>query len=98
VRTGIEIVDGRNVTIESVTIHPSRGPGLTIVGGSDIRIARSTLVRGGPAGEPALVLKDTVRLTLWQNVFGGYGSSDLIRGVGAGERDALLGRAQSVLF
>ena len=97
VRTGIEVVDGRNVTIESATIHPSRGPGVTIVGGSDIRIARSTLVRGGPAGEPALLLKDTVRLTLWQNVFGGYGP-DLIRGVGAGERDALLGRAHSVLF
>jgi hypothetical protein len=95
-RAGIEIADAREATIESITIHGTHGPALTITGGSDIRVTRSTLVRGRP-GEPALLVKDTVRLTLWHNVFGGFGA-DLIRGVTAAERDALLAGAQSVVF
>jgi hypothetical protein len=98
VRAAIEMTDARNATVESSTIRASRGPALSIVRGNDIRLSHSTLVRGGPAGEPALLLKDTAGLTLWRNVFGGYGAADLIRGVTAAERDALLGRAQSVLF
>jgi hypothetical protein len=96
-RTAVEISDGRGASLESLTIHVSRGPALTLVGASDVRLARSTLVRGGPGGEPALSLKDTTGLTLWRNVFVGYGN-ELVRGISAAERDALFGSAQSVLF
>ena len=89
--------DAHAVSLESMTLHVSRGPALTIVGGSDIRVARSTFVRGGAAGEPALSIRNTAGLSLWRNVFGNYGN-ELIRGVTAAERDALLGAAQSVVF
>jgi hypothetical protein len=96
-RAAVELTDARNATLESSTLHASRGTGVRIAGGSDIRLARNTLVREKGTREPALSLQDTVRLTLWRNVFGGYGK-DLIRGVPAAERDLLLGNALSVVF
>ena len=96
-RAGIELTDARNATFESTAVHISGGAALAIVGGSDIRIAHSSFVRAGAAPEPALSLKDTVRLTLWRNVFGGYGG-DLLRGVSPAERDELLADAHNFVF
>ncbi|HYT66637.1 MAG TPA: protein phosphatase 2C domain-containing protein [Vicinamibacterales bacterium] len=96
-RAGIELTDARSATIESTAVHISGGAALAIVGGSDIRIAHSTFVRGGGVTAPALSLKDTVRLTLWRNVFGGYGN-ELLRGLTAAERDELLADAHNFVF
>ena len=95
-RAGIELVDARSAAIESTAVHISGGAAAAIVGGSDIRIAHSTFVRG-QAPDPALSVKDTVRLALWRNVFSGYGA-DLLRGLSTAERAELMADAHSFVF
>jgi PPM family protein phosphatase len=96
-RTGIELTDARSAAIESTVVHITGAAAAAISGGSDIRIARSTFVRGGAAGETALSVKDTVRLALWRNVFSGYGA-DLVRGLTTEERAELFADAQNFVF
>ncbi|HEX6464322.1 MAG TPA: hypothetical protein VFZ98_07715 [Vicinamibacterales bacterium] len=96
-RTGIELADARSATIESTAVHINGGAAAAIVGGSDIRIAHSTFVRGGAAADAALSVKDTVRLALWRNVFSGYGA-DLFRGLTLSERAELFADAQNFVF
>ena len=96
-RAAIELTDARGAAIESTVVHISGGPAVAIVGGTDIRIAHNTFVRGAVPPEPALSLKDTVRLALWRNVFSGYGN-DLVRGLSAAGRDELFADARNFVF